>query len=87
MQPPKKLNAEYLGPVKINNGQLSAELRRERDPTGSTVVHPVRKSPYLHERWHSAGKLDPDLFAAAEKVPQGLRARRPDRQLRPPGSL
>ena len=64
---PKKKTAEYLGAVKINNGQHQAELRRESDPSGSTVVHAVRKSPYVHERWHSAGKLDPDLFAAAEK--------------------
>jgi Domain of unknown function (DUF6456) len=64
---PKKKTAEYLGTVKINNGQHQAELRRESDPGGSTVVRAVRKSPYVHERWHSAGKLDPDLFAAAEK--------------------
>jgi hypothetical protein len=67
MQPPKKPNAEYLAPVKINNGQHSAELRRERDPNGSTVVHAVRKSPYVRERWHSAGQLDPDLFGATER--------------------
>jgi hypothetical protein len=66
-QPPKQKTAEYLGTVKINNGQHQAKLRRESDPSGSTVVHAVRKSPYVHERWHSAGKLDPDLFAAAEK--------------------
>lgn len=66
-EPPKKKTAEYLGTVKINNGQHQAELRRESDRPGSTVVHAVRKSPYIHGRWHSAGKLDPDLFAAAEK--------------------
>ena len=66
-EPPRKITAEFLGTVKINNGQNTAELRRERDPNGSTVVHAVRNSPYVHERWHSAGKLDPDLFAAADK--------------------
>jgi hypothetical protein len=66
-EPSKKKTAEYLGTVKINNGQHQAELRRESDPGGSTVVHAVRKSLYVHERWHSTGKLDPDLFAAAEK--------------------
>lgn len=66
-EPPKKITAEFPGNTKINNGQLAAELRRERDPNGATVVHAVRRSQYVHERWHSAGKLDPDLFAAAEK--------------------
>jgi hypothetical protein len=66
-EPPRKITAEFLGTVKINNGQNTAELRRERDPNGSTVVHAARKSRYVHERWHSAGKLDPDLFPAADK--------------------
>jgi hypothetical protein len=67
MDDQQKKTAEYLGTVKIKNGQHQAELRRETDPGGATVVHAVRKSLYVHERWHSAGKLDPDLFAAAEK--------------------
>jgi hypothetical protein len=67
MEPPRQKTAEYLGTVKTNNGQHQAELRRESDPGGSTVAHAVRKPPYVHERWHSAGKLDPDLFSAGRR--------------------
>ena len=40
---------------------------REVDPGGAIVAHPVRKSAYVHERLHSAGKLADELYDAAEK--------------------
>jgi hypothetical protein len=43
------------------------ELRREVDPTGKIVEHRVRKSSYVHERMHAAGKLVGELYGAAEK--------------------
>ena len=67
MNDPKKNNAERLGAVRINNGQLEAQLLRERDTNGATVVHAVRRTAYVHERLRSAGKLAPELFDAAEK--------------------
>jgi hypothetical protein len=45
----------------------SAPLIREVDPNGAIVVHPVRKSSYVHERLHSMGKLAHELYDAAEK--------------------
>ena len=50
MDKQKKPTAEYLGTVHINNGQHRAELLRERDPAGATVVHAMRRSSYVHER-------------------------------------
>src|ERR1039458_9413709 len=46
------------------------ELRREVGPDGHIVVHPVRKSAYVHERLHSLTgpqKLADELYDAAEK--------------------
>lgn len=40
---------------------------RECDPNGAIVVHPVRKSSYVHERLHGSGKLAHELYDAAEK--------------------
>jgi len=40
---------------------------RECDPGGRIVAHPVRKSSYVHDRLHSAGKLADELYDAAEK--------------------
>jgi hypothetical protein len=45
----------------------TAELVRECGPGGVIVVHPVRKSSYVHERLHSAGKMADGLYDAAEK--------------------
>ena len=67
MNDPKKNNAERLGAVRINNGQIEAQLLRERDPNGAMVVHAVRRTAHVHERLRSAGKLAPELFDAAEK--------------------
>jgi hypothetical protein len=47
-----------------------AQLVREQDPTGAIVVHPVRRSAYVHERLHSLSgpqKLPDELYDAAEK--------------------
>jgi hypothetical protein len=41
----KKKTAEHLGTIRINNGQSAAELVRERDPTGATVVQ--RGAPFV----------------------------------------
>jgi hypothetical protein len=62
-----KKTAEHLGTIRINNGQHPAELVRERDPNGATVVHAVRRSAYVHERLRSTGKIAPELFDAGEK--------------------
>jgi Domain of unknown function (DUF6456) len=43
------------------------EMRREVDPDGRITTHPVRISPYVHERLHSSGKLAHELYDAAEK--------------------
>lgn len=43
------------------------ELRREMDPDGKITEHRVRKSTYVHERMHAAGKLHQELYGAAEK--------------------
>jgi hypothetical protein len=43
------------------------ELRRELDPDGKITEHRVRKSSYVHERMHAAGKMDPAVYGAAEK--------------------
>jgi hypothetical protein len=66
MKQPQK-PPENLGTVRINNGQDAANLVREQDPMGAIVVHPVRKSAYVHERLHSTGKLANELYDAAEK--------------------
>jgi hypothetical protein len=42
-------------------------LVRERDPTGATVVHAVRRSSYAHERLQATGRLAPELFDAGEQ--------------------
>lgn len=63
----KKKTAEHLGTIRINNGQNAAELVRERDPGGATVVHAVKRSAYVHERLRAAGKLASELFDAGEK--------------------
>ncbi|MFZ0270977.1 MAG: DUF6456 domain-containing protein [Acidobacteriaceae bacterium] len=64
----RKKTAEYLGTIRVNNGQLPAEIIRERDPDGATASHAVvRRSAYVHERLRSTGKLAPELFDAAEK--------------------
>jgi len=51
------------------------ELRREVDPAGKIVEHRVRKSSYVHERMHSAGKVAPALYGAAEKFRMALSGR------------
>ena len=55
----------------MQNGKFaphaSAALIREVDPNGAIVVHPVRKSSYVHERMHSTGKLANEFYTAAEK--------------------
>jgi hypothetical protein len=45
----------------------TGELVRECGPDGAIVEHRVRKSAYIHERLHSAKKLDHELYDAAEK--------------------
>jgi Domain of unknown function (DUF6456) len=45
----------------------TGELVRECGPDGAIVEHRVRKSAYVHERLHSAKKLDHELYDAAEK--------------------
>ena len=68
MDAPKKKTAEHLGTIRINNGQHAADLVRERCPSGSTVVHAVRRSSsHVHERLHATGKLAHELYDAAEK--------------------
>jgi len=55
----------------MQNGKFvpnaTAEMIREVDPGGAIVSHPVRKSPYVHERLHSTGKIVHELYDAAEK--------------------
>ncbi len=68
MEPVKKKTAEHLGTIRINNGQNAADLVRERDPSGTTVVHAVRRPfQHVHERLHDTGKLAHELYDAVEK--------------------
>lgn len=66
-------NGKHFGGDIINGKftpHVTGELRREVDPTGKIVEHRVRKSVYVHERWHNISgphKLADELYDAAEK--------------------
>lgn len=65
--PPPRINPEKITEVAINNGHDSAFLTREVDPKGSIVVHAVKKSSYVHDRMHDLGRIDNDMYDAAER--------------------
>jgi hypothetical protein len=73
MQSPKKPNAEYLGTVRINNGQHSAELLRERDPSGGNRGAHSDMRPYrdVHLSKSETSREVPSTLALAalEKIP------------------
>lgn len=64
--PPARINPEKLTEVPINNGRDQAVLVREIDPKGAIVVHPVKKSAYVHDRMHDLGRIDDEMYDAAE---------------------
>lgn len=67
VSPPPRINPEKLTEVPINNGQDRATLIREVDPKGSIVVHAVKKSVYVHDRLHDLGRIDNEMYDAAER--------------------
>ena len=48
MDKKQKKSAENLGVIRTNNGQSAADLVRERDPSGATVVHAVSQACVSH---------------------------------------
>ena len=64
---PPRLKSEKLTEIAVNNGHDQAFMTRELDPQGAIVVHPVKKSVYVHERWHDLGSIDHEMYDAAER--------------------
>lgn len=67
VSPPPRINPEKLTEIPINNGQDQAALIREVDPKGAIVVHAVKKSCYVHDRMHDLGRIDNEMYDAAER--------------------
>lgn len=53
--------------IEIQNGRDKANLIRETSPSGAIVLHAVKKSGYVHERLHELGRIDNDMYDAAER--------------------
>ena len=64
---PRRISPEHLQEVSVFNNQDKATMVREISPHGEIVVHPVKKSAYVHERWHDLGRIDNELYDAAER--------------------
>jgi hypothetical protein len=62
---PVRPKPEKIAEVKM--GGDVAEIVREIDPNGAIVVHAVKKSPYVHERMHDLGRIDDEMYDAAER--------------------
>lgn len=66
-EPQQRVRPETLATIAVNNGQETACLRRELDPSGAIVVHAVKRSGYVHQRLHDLGRIDDEMFDAAER--------------------
>ena len=64
---PPRVNPEKLTEVPINNGRDKAMLVREMSPKGEIVVHAVKRSSYVHDRMHDMGRIDNEMYDAAER--------------------
>lgn len=65
--PPVRPKPEQIAEIPVHNGQETAVLMREVDPNGAIVVHAIKKSPYAHERMHDHGRIDDEMYDAAER--------------------